>query len=45
MLDTAVRSVRDVIQAAAAALADAGCDTPRLDAELLQPLVVFGYLH
>jgi|GraSoiStandDraft_46_1057282.scaffolds.fasta_scaffold99578_2 release factor glutamine methyltransferase len=35
MLDTAVRSARDVIQAAAAALADAGCDTPRLDAELL----------
>ena len=35
MLDTTVRSVRDVIRAAAAALADAGCDTPRLDAELL----------
>ncbi len=35
MLDTAARSLRDVIGAAEGALADAGCDTPRLDAELL----------
>src|SRR5437764_4262544 len=35
MLDTAALSVRDVIAAAATELADAGCDTPRLDAELL----------
>ena len=32
---TAVRSVRDAVAAAAAELAAAGCETPRLDAELL----------
>jgi release factor glutamine methyltransferase len=35
MLDTAAPSLRDVIGTAAAELADAGCQTPRLDAELL----------
>jgi release factor glutamine methyltransferase len=32
---TAVRSVRDALAAATAVLDDAGCDSPRLDAELL----------
>jgi release factor glutamine methyltransferase len=32
---TAVRSVRDAVAGAAATLEQAGCDTPRLDAELL----------
>ena len=32
---TAVRSVRDAVAGAAAVLGEAGCDTPRLDAELL----------
>jgi release factor glutamine methyltransferase len=32
---TAVRSVRDALAAATAVLEDAGCDSPRLDAELL----------
>jgi release factor glutamine methyltransferase len=35
MLETAASSVRDVVRVAAAELAEAGCDTPRLDAELL----------
>jgi release factor glutamine methyltransferase len=35
MLETAGSAVRDVVRAASAELADAGCDTPRLDAELL----------
>jgi release factor glutamine methyltransferase len=35
MLDTATPSVRDVIRTAADELAEAGCDAPRLDAELL----------
>ena len=35
MLDTATLSVRDVIRTAADELAEAGCDAPRLDAELL----------
>jgi release factor glutamine methyltransferase len=35
MLDTAAPLVRDVIRSAAAELTEAGCDTPRLDAELL----------
>ncbi len=35
MLDTAAPSVREVIGAATTELADAGCDSPRLDAELL----------
>jgi release factor glutamine methyltransferase len=35
MLDTAAPTVRAVIRAAAAELSKAGCDTPRLDAELL----------
>jgi release factor glutamine methyltransferase len=35
MLDTVAASLRDVIGTAAAELADAGCQSPRLDAELL----------
>jgi release factor glutamine methyltransferase len=35
MLDTAAPVVREVVSTAAAELAAAGCDTPRLDAELL----------
>jgi release factor glutamine methyltransferase len=35
MLETAQSTVRDVVRAAAVELAQAGCETPRLDAELL----------
>jgi release factor glutamine methyltransferase len=35
MLETAASTARDVLRIAAAELADAGCETPRLDAELL----------
>jgi release factor glutamine methyltransferase len=35
MLDTAAPAVRDVIRVASEELSEAGCDTPRLDAELL----------
>ncbi len=35
MLDTAAPVVRDAVRLAADELAEAGCDTPRLDAELL----------
>ncbi len=34
-MTTAVRSVREAVDEAARRLADAGCDTPRLDAEVL----------